>query len=129
MLMLSFCSLCLWRRLYLDLACARGRSEWVRIGERTLESRAIDSGNSSFRTLTPRWYVLSLRIHDMRTDVVLSTEPNVESGANIDACVLSLPFLAHFAADLSFRMQKVFRDDRAEYDRIIRAFVMQQLDI
>lgn len=71
-------------------------------------------------------------------------EPNVESGANIDACVSqskNLPFKkeksdtdlrcmpSHFSSSDFPPSQKMYRDDREGYERTIRESVQEQLGL
>lgn len=64
-------------------------------------------------------------------------EPNVESGANIDACVSvhrrSLPLsqisFNTDSAPHSLSRQKMYRDDREGYEKIIRDSVKEQLGL
>ncbi|KAI3477315.1 hypothetical protein L1887_61000 [Cichorium endivia] len=62
-------------------------------------------------------------------------EPNVESGANIDACVsgasFTLPLLScrsHLSC-FPLRPQKMYRDNREGYEKIIRDSVKEQLGL
>lgn len=58
-------------------------------------------------------------------------EPNVESGANIDACVriiFSTPKKKNKCA-YSHEHQKMYRDDRDAYEKTIRRQVQEQLGL
>jgi ubiquitin-conjugating enzyme E2 G2 len=62
-------------------------------------------------------------------------EPNVESGANIDACVsgasstLRLLSCRSHLSCFPLRPQKMYRDNREGYEKIIRDSVKEQLGL
>ena len=59
-------------------------------------------------------------------------EPNVESGANIDACVriiFSTPKKKINKCAYSHVHQKMYRDDRDAYEKTIRRQVQEQLGL
>lgn len=64
----------------------------------------------SYESSSERWSPVQSVEKILLSVISMLAEPNIESGANIDAC-------------------KVFRDNRQQYDEIIRAHVRQQLDI
>lgn len=69
------------------------------------------------------------------------SEPNDESGANIDACVCNEPFYDCFGLPscksslildpnfLNDALQKIWRADRKEFDRIVRDNVRKTLGV
>ncbi|KAM0786371.1 Ubiquitin-conjugating enzyme E2 7 [Microbotryomycetes sp. NB124-2] len=65
---------------------------------------------TAYESSSERWSPVQSVEKILLSVISMLAEPNIESGANIDAC-------------------KVYRDDRAKYDDIIRAHVRQQLDL
>ncbi|GAA5880089.1 hypothetical protein JCM3774_003305 [Rhodotorula dairenensis] len=65
---------------------------------------------NSYESASERWSPVQSVEKILLSVISMLAEPNLESGANIDAC-------------------KMYRDHREEYDETIRAFVRQQLDL
>ncbi|KAM0750890.1 ubiquitin-conjugating enzyme [Meredithblackwellia eburnea MCA 4105] len=65
---------------------------------------------NAYESSSERWSPVQSVEKILLSVISMLAEPNIESGANIDAC-------------------KVFRDNREQYDEIVRAHVRQQLDI
>ncbi|KAL8287592.1 hypothetical protein RQP46_003450 [Phenoliferia psychrophenolica] len=64
---------------------------------------------NAYESSNERWSPVQSVEKILLSVISMLAEPNIESGANIDAC-------------------KVFRDNREQYDEIVRAHVRQQLD-
>ncbi|CEQ41523.1 SPOSA6832_03263 [Sporobolomyces salmonicolor] len=65
---------------------------------------------NSYESASERWSPVQSVEKVLLSVISMLAEPNLESGANIDAC-------------------KMYRDHREEYDEVIRAHVRQQLDL
>ncbi|KPV74227.1 uncharacterized protein RHOBADRAFT_54079 [Rhodotorula graminis WP1] len=65
---------------------------------------------NSYESASERWSPVQSVEKILLSVISMLAEPNLESGANIDAC-------------------KMYRDHREEYDESIRAHVRQQLDL
>lgn len=70
-----------------------------------------------YETSAERWSPVQSIEKILLSVLSMLAEPNVESGANIDACVRSATY------------QKLFRDDPATYEKVIREQVQQQLGL
>lgn len=102
---------------------------------------------TGYESASERWSPVQSVEKILLSVISMLAEPNLESGANIDACVgfrfPSLPqrrssppppcrsavLSSLYSCTDSRPPQKLYRDNREDYDETIRAFVRQQLDL
>lgn len=106
-----------WKRLHLNPSYARRRSHNVWICFWAVEPRSerreshLECDFNVSRSVKFSYYISSI-CHAYPTSILplFFTEPNLESGANIDCC-------------------KLYRENKAEYERIVRRSIREQLGL
>ena len=84
-----------------------------------------------YESSAERWSPVQSIEKNLLSVLSMLAEPNVESGANIDACVriiFSTPEKKNKRA-YSHVHQKMYRDDRDAYEKTIRRQVQEQLGL
>ncbi|SGZ26117.1 BQ5605_C024g09838 [Microbotryum silenes-dioicae] len=89
---------------------------------------------NAYESSSERWSPVQSVEKILLSVISMLAEPNIESGANIDACASSL-LLTYSVTRYDtnspsfFPLQKLYRDNREAYDDMIRQHVRQQLDL